>query len=112
MDLYAANEIPIILKPSDRSLIPLGFSMELPTGYEAQIRPRSGMAIKHGITPSNSVGTIDEDYRGEVCVGLVNVSNEAYTIQPDERIAQMVISFVLFFYYSVELNSLNTSVIY
>ena len=92
MDLYAANEEPITLAPLERKLVPLGFTMELPTGYEAQIRPRSGMAIKRGITLSNCVGTVDEDYRGEVCVGLVNLSREEYTIQTGDRIAQMVIA--------------------
>ena len=92
MDLYAANEEPITLAPLDRKLIPLGFTMELPVGYEAQIRPRSGMAIKRGITLSNCVGTVDEDYRGEVCVGLVNLSREEYTIQAGDRIAQMVVA--------------------
>ena len=92
MDLYAANENPIVLKPMDRALIPLGFTMELPSGYEAQIRPRSGMAIKHGITLSNCVGTIDEDYRGEVCVGIINVSDKSYEIKTGDRIAQMIIA--------------------
>ncbi len=92
MDLYAANEEPITLAPLERKLVPLGFTMELPTGYEAQIRPRSGMAIKRGITLSNCVGTVDEDYRGEVCVGLVNLSREDYTIQTGDRIAQMVVA--------------------
>ena len=92
MDLYAANENPIVLKPMDRALIPLGFTMELPSGYEAQIRPRSGMAIKHGITLSNCVGTIDEDYRGEVCVGIINVSDKSYEIKAGDRIAQMIIA--------------------
>ena len=92
MDLCAAISEPITLKPLERTLIPTGIKIELEHGYEAQIRPRSGMSIKHGITLINCVGTVDEDYRGEVCVGLVNVSNEAYTIQPDERIAQMVIT--------------------
>ena len=92
MDLYAANEEPITLAPLERKLIPLGFTMELPTGYEAQIRPRSGMAIKRGITLSNCVGTVDEDYRGEVCVGVVNLSREEYTIQTGDRIAQMVVA--------------------
>lgn len=91
MDLCAAISEPITLKPLERKLIPTGLKIELEHGYEAQIRPRSGLSIKHGITLINCVGTIDEDYRGEVCVGLVNVSNEEYTIQPDERIAQMVI---------------------
>ena len=92
MDLYAANENPIVLSPMERTLIPLGFTMELPAGYEAQIRPRSGMAIKHGITLSNCVGTIDEDYRGEVCVGIINVSDQPYEIKAGDRIAQMIIA--------------------
>ena len=92
MDLCAAIEEPIELKPLERKLIPTGLKIELEHGFEAQIRPRSGMSIKHGITLINCVGTIDEDYRGEVCVPIVNVSNEAYTIQPQERIAQMVIA--------------------
>ena len=92
MDLCAAIENPIELKPLERTLIPTGLKIELEHGYEAQIRPRSGMSIKHGITLINCVGTIDEDYRGEVCVPVVNISNEAYTIQPQERIAQMIIA--------------------
>jgi dUTP pyrophosphatase len=92
MDLCAAIKEPIELKPLERMLIPTGLKIELEHGYEAQVRPRSGMSIKHGITLINCVGTIDEDYRGEVCVPIVNISNEAYTIQPDERIAQMVIA--------------------
>ncbi len=92
MDLCAAISEPITLKQLERTLIPTGLKIELEHGYEAQIRPRSGMSIKHGITLINCVGTIDEDYRGEVCVAVVNVSNEAYTIEPQERIAQMVIT--------------------
>ena len=92
MDLCAAISEPLELKPLERTLIPTGLKIELEHGYEAQIRPCSGMSIKHGITLINCVGTIDEDYRGEVCVPVVNISNEAYTIQPQERIAQMVIS--------------------
>ena len=92
MDLCAAISEPITLQPLERKLIPTGLKIELEHGYEAQIRPRSGMSIKHGITLINCVGTIDEDYRGEVCVPVVNISNEAYTIQPEERIAQMVIA--------------------
>mgnify|MGYP002869310273 FL=1 len=92
MDLCAAISEPITLKPLERTLIPTGLKIELEHGYEAQIRPRSGMSIKHGVTLINCVGTIDEDYRGEVCVAVVNISNEEYTIQPDERIAQMVIT--------------------
>ena len=92
MDLCAAIEEPVELKPLERKLIPTGLKIELEHGYEAQVRPRSGLSIKHGITLINCVGTIDEDYRGEVCVPLVNISNETYTIQPQERIAQMVIA--------------------
>ncbi len=92
MDLCAAIDEPIELKPLERKLIPTGLKIELEHGYEAQIRPRSGLSIKHGITLINCVGTIDEDYRGEVCVPLVNISNEVYIIQPQERIAQMVIA--------------------
>ncbi len=92
MDLCAAIKEPVALKPLERTLIPTGIKIELEHGYEAQVRPRSGLSIKHGITLINCVGTIDEDYRGEVCIPVVNLSNETYTIQPDERIAQMVIS--------------------
>jgi len=92
MDLCAAIAEPVELKPLERKLIPTGLKIELEHGYEAQVRPRSGLSIKHGITLINCVGTIDEDYRGEVCVPIVNISNEPYTIQPDERIAQMVIA--------------------
>ncbi len=92
MDLCAAIEEPVTLKSLERALIPTGIKIELEHGYEAQIRPRSGLSIKHGITLINCVGTIDEDYRGEVCVPVVNLSGETYTIQPNERIAQMVIA--------------------
>lgn len=92
MDLCAAISEPITLKPLERALVPTGLKIELEHGYEAQIRPRSGLSIKHGITLINCVGTIDEDYRGEVCVPVVNLSNETYSIQPDERIAQMIIA--------------------
>lgn len=92
VDLMAAVEENIILKPLERKLIPTGFAMELPKGYEAQVRPRSGLAIKHGITVLNSPGTIDADYRGEVCVILINLSHEDFTITRGMRIAQMIIS--------------------
>ena len=92
MDLCAAISEPMELKPLERKLVPTGLKIELEHGYEAQVRPRSGLSIKHGITLINCVGTIDEDYRGEGCVPIVNISNETYTIQPDERIAQMVIA--------------------
>lgn len=92
MDLYAAIEEPITLQPLERALVPTGLKIELEHGFEAQIRPRSGLSINHGITLINCVGTIDEDYRGEVCVPVVNLSNDTYTILPDLRMAQMVIA--------------------
>lgn len=92
MDLCAAIETPVTLQPLERKLIPTGLKIELESGFEAQVRPRSGISIKHGISLVNCVGTIDEDYRGEVCVPVINLSNEEYTIQPNERIAQMVIA--------------------
>ena len=92
MDLRADIDAPIILGSLERSLIPTGIFIELPQGFEAQIRPRSGLAAKQGLTCLNSPGTIDADYRGEVKVILVNLSNETQTIEPAERIAQMVIA--------------------
>ena len=91
MDIRAHLSSPITLQPLERSLIPTGLYMQLPEGYEAQVRPRSGLAINHGITCLNSPGTIDADYRGEVKVILINLSNEAHTIQPGDRIAQMIV---------------------
>lgn len=91
MDLFAAISEPITLKSLERHLIPTGIKIEIPKGYEAQIRARSGLSIKHGITLINAIGTVDSDYRGEVCIPVVNLSSEAYTILPEERIAQMVI---------------------
>ena len=91
MDLRANIDEPIVLQPLQRTLVPTGLFMALPAGYEAQVRPRSGLAIKKGITVLNSPGTVDADYRGEVCVILVNLSNEPFTITDGERIAQMVI---------------------
>ena len=92
MDLRANIDTPIILRSLERSLIPTGIFIELPLGFEAQIRPRSGLAAKRGLTCLNSPGTIDADYRGEIKVILVNLSNETQTIEPEERIAQMVIA--------------------
>ncbi|MEI3254474.1 MAG: dUTP diphosphatase [Candidatus Gastranaerophilaceae bacterium] len=92
MDLCAFLNEPVTLKSLERKLIPTGLKMELPQGYEAQVRPRSGMSIKHGITLVNCVGTIDEDYRGELCVPVINLSTEEFTIQNGDRIAQMIIS--------------------
>lgn len=92
MDLRANIEAPITLKPMERRLIPTGLYMALPVGYEAQIRPRSGLALKHGITVLNTPGTIDADYRGELMVLLVNFSDSDFIINDGERIAQMVIA--------------------
>ena len=92
MDLRADLHESVVLQPLERKLIPTGLFIELPRDCEAQIRPRSGLALKHGITVLNSPGTIDADYRGEVCVILVNLSQEPFEIQPGERIAQMVIA--------------------
>ena len=92
MDLRASLEEEITLKPLDRVLVPTGLYIELPEGYEAQVRPRSGLAIKKGITVLNTPGTIDADYRGEIRVILINLSNEEYTVRDGERVAQMIIS--------------------
>jgi dUTP pyrophosphatase len=92
MDLRAFLEGPVALKPLERALIPTGLFIELPVGYEAQIRPRSGMALKKGITLVNSPGTIDADYRGEIKLVMINLSNETVSIEDGERIAQMVIA--------------------
>jgi dUTP pyrophosphatase len=92
MDIRANIDSPIVLKPLERKLIPTGLFIELPAGYEAQIRPRSGLAIKKGITVLNSPGTIDADYRGEVCIILVNLSSDNFEIVDGERICQMVIA--------------------
>lgn len=92
VDLSASLQEMIVIKPGERLIVPTGLSLELPEGYEAQIRPRSGLAIKNGITVLNSPGTIDADYRGEIKVILINLSDQAFEIQDGERIAQMVIS--------------------
>lgn len=92
MDLHADIDEPIVLGSLDRALVPTGIYIELPVGYEAQIRPRSGLATKRGITVANAPGTVDADYRGEVRVSLVNISKEPFTIEPGERIAQMVVA--------------------
>ena len=91
MDLRANIEEPIILAPLERKLIPTGLHIALPVGYEAQVRPRSGLALKHGITVLNTPGTIDADYRGDIGIILINLSNEPFEIKPGERIAQLVI---------------------
>ncbi|NPV46279.1 MAG: dUTP diphosphatase [Armatimonadetes bacterium] len=92
MDLRAALDADLVLQPGQICLVPTGLRIELPEGYEAQIRPRSGLAIRHGITIVNAPGTIDADYRGIVSVGLINLSREAHTIRRGDRIAQMVIA--------------------
>jgi dUTP pyrophosphatase len=92
LDLLAAVEAPLVLRPGKRALVPTGLILELPTGFEAQVRPRSGLALRHGITVLNSPGTIDSDYRGEVQVLLVNMGERAFKIERGERIAQLVVA--------------------
>ena len=92
MDLRANLDQPVVLKPLERALIPTGLFIALPDGYEAQIRPRSGLALKKGISIVNAPGTIDADYRGEIGIILINLSNETFTVEDGERIAQMVIA--------------------
>ncbi len=90
-DLAAAVAAPLTLAPGGRALVPTGVALALPTGFEAQVRPRSGLALRHGVTCLNSPGTVDADYRGEVCVLLINLGHEPFTVQRGERIAQLVI---------------------
>ncbi len=92
MDVRAANFEPIVLKPLQRAIVPTGLYLEIPAGYEVQVRPRSGLAAKKGITVLNAPGTIDADYRGEVCVILVNLSNDDFVVERGERIAQLVLA--------------------
>jgi dUTP pyrophosphatase len=92
MDLRANLDVPVLLKPLERALIPTGLFIEIPDGYEAQVRPRSGLAFKNGLTVLNSPGTIDADYRGEIKVILVNLSGEDFLIEDGERVAQMIIA--------------------
>jgi dUTP pyrophosphatase len=92
MDLRAMTEGPVTLKPMERKLVGTGLYIELPAGFEAQVRPRSGLAIKHGVTVLNSPGTIDADYRGEIGVILINLSDNDFTVNDGDRIAQMIIS--------------------
>ena len=92
MDLRASLDEPVELKPLERTLVPTGLYIELPVGFEAQVRPRSGLAIKNGITSVNTPGTIDADYRGEIRVILINLSNETFVIKDGERVAQMIIA--------------------
>lgn len=92
MDVHACLDEPVTLQPMERKMIPTGIAIALPVGYEAQLRARSGMSIKHGITMVNGVGTIDADYRGEIGALVINLGQEAFTIEPDMRIAQLVIA--------------------
>lgn len=92
MDIRANILEPLVLGPLERKLIPLGIKMEIPEGYEVQVRPRSGLALKQGIGMVNSIGTIDSDYRGEIGAILINLSKEEYTIQPQERIGQIILN--------------------
>ena len=92
MDLKANTDVPISLKPMERWLFPTGIYIQLPDGYEAQIRPRSGLAAKYGITVTNCIGTIDSDYTGEIKVSLINLSTDTVVIYPGDRIAQMVVA--------------------
>ena len=92
MDVRAANEQPIKIDPLQRAIVPTGLFLEIPAGYEVQVRPRSGLAAKKGITVLNAPGTIDADYRGEVCVILVNLSSEPFVVEKGELIAQLVLS--------------------
>lgn len=91
MDLLANVDEPVILKPMERMLVPTGLFIEIPEGYEGQVRPRSGLAIKHGITLINCVGTIDSDYRGELCIPMVNLGTDEFEIKKGDRVAQLVI---------------------
>jgi dUTP pyrophosphatase len=92
LDVRANTDEPVVLKPLERAMIPTGLYVEIPEGYEIQVRPRSGLAAKHGLTVLNTPGTIDPDYRGEIRVILANVSNAEFTLQPGERIAQLVVA--------------------
>jgi dUTP pyrophosphatase len=92
LDLFSDLDVPITLAPGERALVPTGLSIALPAGHEGQVRPRSGLAIQHGVTVLNAPGTIDEDYRGEVKVALVNLGQEPFAVAPGERIAQLVIA--------------------
>lgn len=91
MDLHACIDEPITLGPLERAMVPTGIAIEIPSGYEAQIRARSGLSIKHGVTMVNGIGTIDADYRGEVCALVINLGSETFVIEPNMRIAQMVV---------------------
>lgn len=92
MDLYAALQEPVVLNPGQRASIPIGIVLEIPQGFEGQIRPRSGLAMKFGISLTNCIGTIDSDYRGEIMVLLINQGDEPYVVSPNDRVAQLLIA--------------------
>ena len=92
MDAHACIDKPIVMRPMERQLIPTGIAIELPIGYELQIRARSSLGLKHGITMVNGVGTVDSDYRGEIGIALINLGSEDFTVEPDMRIAQMIVA--------------------
>ena len=106
MDIKSAIDKPVLIKAGERMIIPTGIKVEIPRGYEIQIRPRSGLAINHGITVLNTPGTIDSDYRGEIGIIIINHSNEDFLIMPNERIAQMVIARISYGEF-VEVKNLN-----
>ncbi|MGW8193401.1 MAG: dUTP diphosphatase [Desulforhopalus sp.] len=92
MDVMAAVDNPLVIKPGEHVLVPTGFSVALPEGFELQVRPRSGLAVRHGVTIINSPGTIDADYRGEVQIGLINLGRNDYTVRRGDRIAQLILA--------------------
>lgn len=92
LDLVAAIDSPVVLRPGERRLVPTGWALEIPAGWEGQVRPRSGLALDHGVTVANSPGTIDSDYRGEVAVILINLGERAHTVERGDRIAQLVLA--------------------
>jgi len=106
LDLSANLKAPVILKPLERVLIPTGLNISIPDGYEGQVRPRSGLALKHGITVLNATGTIDADYRGDIGVILINLSNESYTVNDGDRVAQLLFAPVTRLCYWIECEEL------
>jgi dUTP diphosphatase len=92
MDLYAAVSVPVTMRPGERALVPTGIAIQLPAHHEAQVRPRSGLALRYGVTLLNTPGTIDADYRGEICVLMINLGSEPYTVRHGDRIAQMIVA--------------------
>jgi dUTP pyrophosphatase len=92
LDLAAAVEGPLVLQPGERALVPTGLAIALPPGHEGQVRPRSGLAVRHGVTVLNAPGTVDEDYRGEVKVALINLGREPFVVEPGMRVAQLIVA--------------------